>query len=99
MVEQPGSIYIECEQGYFHTSVFSEILIRNNNLRLAKINEYGIIQTMSLLPISYPGQNILTEDVGKIEGNDNCKCGRKGKFFSIKGRLQGTELRGCSDVY
>tara|TARA_Y100000590_G_scaffold355974_1_gene409975 strand:- start:51 stop:209 length:159 start_codon:yes stop_codon:yes gene_type:complete len=52
-----------------------------------------------LLPISYPGHNILTEDTGAIIGVDNCKCGRKGKYFSIMGRVAGTQLRGCSDVY
>ena len=99
MVEQTGSIFIECEHGFFHSSIFSEIYIRDNNLNLADFNKHGIIQTLSLLPTSYPGHNILTEDIGKIEGYDNCKCGRRGKFFSIKGRVQGTELRGCSDVY
>ena len=45
------------------------------------------------------GHNILTEDIGKIEGVDDCKCGRKGKYFSIEGRVPGTEIRGCSDAY
>ena len=53
---------------------------------------------MSLLPLSYPGHNLLTEDIGKIEGIDDCKCGNKGKYFSIKGRVPDSELRGCSDV-
>ena len=54
---------------------------------------------MSLLPVSYPGHNILTEDIGILHGVDNCKCGRKGKYFSVLGRVEGTEMRGCSDAY
>lgn len=98
MVEQAGSIFLECEYGFFHSSIFSEIFIRDNNLKLSPIKQNGLIQTLSLLPLSYPGHNILTEDIGALEGADDCRCGRKGKYFSIKGRVSGTELRGCSDV-
>ena len=99
MVEQTGSVFLECEHGYFHSSIFSEIFIRDNNLKLSSIKKRGLIQVLSLLPLSYPGHNILTEDIGKIEGIDNCKCGRKGKYFSIEGRVPGTEIRGCSDAH
>ena len=99
MVEQTGSVFLECEFGYFHTSVFSDVYIRDHNLNLAKNKNQGLIQVLSLLPLSYPGHNILTEDLGMIMGEDNCKCGRQGKFFSVMGRVPGTELRGCSDVY
>jgi hypothetical protein len=99
MIEQTGSIFIECEQGYFHPSIFSDINIRSKNLELCDVNEVGIIQVSSLLPLSYPGHNILTEDLGKIINNDGCKCGRKGKYFEIIGRIPSSEVRGCSDVY
>ena len=99
MIEQTGSIFIECEKGYYHPSIFSDINIRDKNLNICDLNEIGIIQVSSLLPISYPGHNILTEDMGRIINNDGCKCGRKGKFFEILGRIPKTEVRGCSDVY
>ena len=98
MIEQTGSIFLECEHGFYHPSIFSEILIRNNNLETCKIGEIGIIQVCSLLPVSYPGHNILTEDMGAIIGMDNCKCGRNGKFFKVYGRLPRAEIRGCSNV-
>ena len=98
MIEQTGSVFPECEKGFFHCSVFSDILIRNSKLELCKLKEAGLIQTLSLLPASYPGQNILTEDVGIIHGIDNCKCGKLGKYFSVLGRVPNAELRGCSDV-
>ena len=100
MVEQTGTIHMECEHGYFHTSEYSDIIIRNSNdFSVTKFGEEGIIQLLSLLPISYPGQSILTEDLGIIFGEDDCKCGRKGKYFKINGRLKNAELRGCSDTY
>ena len=98
MMEQTGSVFLECEKGYFHCSIFSDILIRNSKLELSKNNETGLIQTLSLLPLSYPGHNILTEDIGIIHGIDNCKCGKKGKYFTVLGRVPNAELRGCSDV-
>jgi len=98
MIEQTGSVFLECKKGFFHCSIFSDILIRNSDLNLCKKGEIGLVQTMSLLPLSYPGHNLLTEDLGRLEGVDNCKCGNKGKYFSIIGRVPDSELRGCSDV-
>ncbi len=98
MVEQSGSIFFECKEGYYHTSIFSDILIRNNNLNLCKLDEEGIIELFSLLPSSYPGHIILTQDKGTIVGIDNCKCGKLGKYFEVNGRLLDSETRGCSDT-
>ena len=53
---------------------------------------------LSILPHSYPGHNILTEDLGVIHGEDDCKCGRRGKYFSVLGRIPNSEIRGCSDT-
>jgi len=32
-------------------------------------------------------------------GEDDCPCGRKGKYFVIHGRLKNAEVRGCSDTF
>ena len=99
LVEQTGSIFVECKKcGYFITSIFSDILIRNKNFEVAKNGEKGLIQLFSLLPTSYPGHSILTEDIGEIIGNDKCKCGLKGKCFIVHGRAKEAEIRGCSDA-
>jgi len=99
LVEQTGSIFIESNEcGYLHTSVYSDILIRNNNFEIAQKGKKGLIQLFSLLPTSYPGHNILTEDIGEIVGEDNCKCGKQGKYFRVHGRAKEAEIRGCSDV-
>lgn len=100
MVEQTGCIYMECEQGHLHASVFSDVLIRNPiDFSLCSYGEKGIIQVVSVLPESYPGHSLLTEDEGVLLGEDDCPCGRKGKYFKVIGRLKNAELRGCSDTY
>ena len=99
LVEQTGSIFIESKNcGYFHTSIYSDILIRDNNFNVLDKNKKGLIQLFSLLPTSYPGHNILTEDIGELKGEDDCKCGLKGKYFVVHGRTKKSEVRGCSDV-
>jgi phenylacetate-coenzyme A ligase PaaK-like adenylate-forming protein len=100
MAEQTGSIYVECEYGHLHAPVFSDVLIRRvQDFSLADINEKGIIEVVSTLPESYPGHVLLTEDEGEILGEDDCPCGRLGKYFKIYGRIKGAEIRGCSDTY
>lgn len=100
MVEQVGSIFIECENGYFHTPSFADILVRDQETFTAlQIGERGLLQVLSLLPTSYPGHSLLTEDLGVWLGEDDCSCGRLGKYFTVEGRLPKAELRGCSDTH
>lgn len=100
MVEQTGCIYMECEYGHLHASIFSDVIPRRAvDFRPCDIGEKGILQVVSTIPESYPGHSLLTEDEGMIEGIDDCPCGRKGKYFKITGRLKNAEIRGCSDTY
>jgi hypothetical protein len=100
MVEQTGSIYMECECGYLHASVYSDVIIRKHeDFSPAEYGEKGIIQTLSVLCKSYPGHSILTEDEGILLGEDDCLCGRKGKYFKVLGRIKNAEIRGCSDAF
>ncbi len=100
MVEQTGSIFVECEHGYFHSSIFGDVIVRDqNDLSIAPNGERGVIQVLSLIPRSYPGHSLLTEDEGMIAGDDGCACGRPGKYFKVYGRLAEAEIRGCSDTY
>ena len=98
MVEQTGSIFFECEKGYFHTSFFSDIIIRDKFFKEQNIKKIGLIQIISLLPTSYPGHSIITEDQGSLYGIDNCKCGRSGKYFKVHGRIPRSEIRGCGNI-
>ena len=100
MAEQTGCIYMQCEYGHLHASIFSDVITRDPvDFTPCKIGQRGIIQVVSAIPESYPGHSLLTEDEGIIDGVDCCPCGRKGKFFRILGRLSNAEIRGCSDTY
>lgn len=100
MVEQTGCIYMQCECGHLHASIFSDIIIRRpKDFGVCEKGEPGIIQVVSAIPESYPGHSLITEDEGILLGEDDCPCGRKGKYFKVLGRLRNAEIRGCSDTY
>ena len=99
MVEQTGSIFMECDSGYLHSSIFSDVRVLKTDFSASNVHETGLVQLSSLLPYSYPGHIILTEDTGEIMGEDDCSCGRLGKYFKIHGRVLDAEIRGCSDTY
>lgn len=100
MIEQTGSIYVECEYNHLHASTYSDIIIRNmKDFSICSNGEKGVIQLLSPLAKSYPGHSILTEDEGFIIGVDDCPCGRSGKYFTVTGRIPNAEIRGCSDTY
>ena len=100
LVEQTGSIFFECKScSSFVASAFSEVLIRDKNLKVIKNKgKKGFLQLISLLPSSYPGHSILTEDIGEIIKDDNCDCGKYGTRFLVHGRSLQSEVRGCSDI-
>ena len=100
MVEQTGSIFVECEAGHLHAPIFSDVIIRDHrDFSVVPNGAEGLVQLLSLLPSSYPGHSILSEDRGRVLGEDDCACGRLGKRFEILGRIKNAEIRGCSDVY
>ena len=100
MAEQTGCISMECACGHLHVSSYSDILIRNmEDFSCCKPGQEGVIQVLSPMAGSYPGHSILTEDKGIILGEDDCPCGKKGKYFKITGRIAKAEVRGCSDTY
>ncbi len=100
MVEQTGCVYMECECGHLHASIYSDVITRRmKDFSVCDRGEEGVIEVLSSLPESYPGHAILTEDVGVVLGEDDCPCGRKGKYFEIHGRMAKAEVRGCSDTF
>ena len=60
---------------------------------------YSVIDTAWAAPDGAGGFDIVAEDEGVILGEDDCPCGRRGKYFKILGRLPQAEIRGCSDTY
>jgi len=99
LVEQTGSIFFECPYGYFVSTIFSDVIIRGKNFEPLEPGKKGLIQLLSVLPSSYPGHSIITEDIGSVvKLNFKCKCGLNGKHFLVHGRAKEAELRGCSDA-
>jgi phenylacetate-coenzyme A ligase PaaK-like adenylate-forming protein len=100
MVEQTGSIFMECQRGYLHASSFSDVIIRDPiDFKELPANQRGLIQLLSTIPHSYPGHSLLSEDEGEYLGIDDCACGRMGRYFKVHGRIRNAEVRGCSDTY
>jgi len=100
MVEQVGSVHLEGEDGYLYPPNFADVIIRDPmTFAEQPVGKPGVIQVLSVLPLSYPGHSILTEDIGTVHGIDDSTCGRSGKYFSVTGRVPKAELRGCSDVH
>lgn len=100
MVEQTGSLFMECEAGHLHTPVYADVIARTaEDFGVAAVGQEGILEVLSMLPRSYPGHALLTEDKGVILGVDDCSCGRLGKYFHVHGRVAKAEVRGCSDTH
>ncbi len=100
MVEQVGSVFLECEAGVLHAPSFADVIVRDaRTLAPAPFGREGLIQVLSALPTSYPGHSLLTEDLGTLLGEDDCPCGKRGRYFRVRGRVPRAELRGCSDTY
>jgi hypothetical protein len=99
MAEQVGTIFVECRHGRLHAPSLADVIVRNPfDFSECQVGEQGIVQVLSALPTSYPGFSLLTEDLGRITGIDDCPCGQKSKTIAIDGRLPKTEVRGCSDT-
>jgi len=100
MVEQVGSVFLEGEDGRLYAPNFADVVIRDP-VTWAELppGREGVIEVLSLLPQSYPGHAILTEDLGVVDYVDRDTCGRLGKAFRVLGRLPKAELRGCSDTH
>ena len=100
MVEQTGTIFIECSHGHMHASPQSEVIVRCPvTHRPLPHGETGLIHVFSSIQNSYPGHSILTEDIGRTKAGSSCLCGRPGSIIEIDGRLPNAEIRGCSDAY
>jgi len=99
MVENVGVVYPDCEHGHKHVPAFAEVIVRDP-LTLAPVppGQLGLLQVCSVLPTSFPGFLLLTEDMAELVGHDGCRCGRRGTYFRHLQRLPKAEVRGCGNV-
>jgi hypothetical protein len=99
MVENVGVVYPDCARGYKHVPAFAEVIIRDPlTLAPAEPGKQGMVQVCSVLPTSFPGFLLLTDDIGEIVGEDGCACGRRGAYFRFLRRVPKVELRGCGNL-
>jgi hypothetical protein len=99
MVENVGVIYPDCAEGNKHVPAFGDVIIRDPlTLHPAAAGETGIIQVCSVLPTSFPGHLLLTEDLATLVSYDGCRCGRRGTCFRFLGRVPNAEVRGCGNI-
>jgi hypothetical protein len=99
MVESVGVIYPDCPERNKHAPGFGDVIVRNPlTLEPVAEGENGIVQVCSVLPTSFPGNLLLTEDVAKVIAYDGCPCGRRGISFRFAGRIPKAELRGCGNL-
>ena len=100
MVEQTGTIFMECPHGNLHAAPGSDALARDPaSFAVLPHGVEGLIQVFSVIQRSYPGHSLLTEDVGLTLEGASCGCGHAGTVVRIYGRLKTAEIRGCSDAY
>jgi len=99
MVENVGVVYPDCPHGNKHVPCFAEVIVRDP-LTLAPVaaGQRGLIQVCSVLPTSFPGFLLLTEDIAEIISYDGCPCGRRGTSFRFAGRAPKAEVRGCGNL-
>jgi phenylacetate-coenzyme A ligase PaaK-like adenylate-forming protein len=100
MIEQVGTVFVDCQAGNKHAPAFADVLIRlSYTLQPTSVGQTGIIEVVSVLPTSYPGQALITEDQGVLMGVDDCPCGRLGNYFRFTKRIEQAEARGCGDTF
>lgn len=99
MVENVGVIYPDCAEGNKHVPAFADVLVRDPlTLQEVRKGEQGLVQVCSVLPTSFPGHLLLTEDLAEVVAYDGCRCGRRGTCFRFVGRVPKAELRGCGNI-
>lgn len=96
--EQMGLNYPDCECGWKHTSSYVRVLVRDTVTReILPPGKEGLLEFVTPIPHSYPGNAVLTDDLG-ITDADSCTQGRACTRFKIVGRMKKAEVRGCGDI-
>jgi hypothetical protein len=99
MVENVGVVYPDCKYGNKHVPAFAEVIVRDPlTLAQVEVGEQGLVQVCSVLPMSFPGFLVLTDDMAEIIGYDGCPCGRRGTHFRFVKRIPKAEVRGCGNL-
>lgn len=96
--EQMGLNYPDCECGWKHASSYVRVLVRDTvTHEILPPGKEGLLEFITPLPHSYPGNAVLTDDIGVIDAG-TCVAGRAGTRFKVVGRMKKAEVRGCGDI-
>lgn len=96
--EQMGLNYPDCPCGCKHTSSYVRVLTHDVTTNdILPPGQEGKLEFVTPIPHSYPGNAVLTDDLGIIY-DEPCPFGRPGVRFRVTGRLKKAEIRGCGDV-
>ncbi len=96
--EQMGLNYPDCPCGCKHVPLYSEVIVRDVITKEPlPAGQEGLLEFISPVPHSYPGNIVLTDDIGMIVDED-CEYHRGGTRFKVLGRLKKAEIRGCGDI-
>lgn len=96
--EQMGLNYPDCKCGCKHASSYVKVLVRDVVSRdVLPAGKEGMLEFITPIPHSYPGNAVLTDDLGVVY-DEPCPYGRPGIRFKVKGRLKKAEVRGCGDI-
>lgn len=96
--EQMGLNYPDCKCGFKHASAYTRVIVRDPSTRdVLPAGKEGMLEFVSPIPHSYPGNVVLTDDIGFTDDGE-CPYGRSGQRFKIVGRLKKAEVRGCGDI-
>jgi hypothetical protein len=99
MVENVGVVYPDCAYGNKHVPTVGEVIVRDPlTLAPVEVGQKGLVQVCSVLPTSFPGYLLLTEDMGEVIAHDGCPCGRRGTSFRFVQRVPKAENRGCGNL-
>jgi long-chain-fatty-acid---luciferin-component ligase len=88
---------VECEHHRKHVPPWCHVTVLDVHDRAREVapGQTGVIGILDTLSHSYPGF-LLTEDVGRVDADDECPCGRTGQTVSFVRRLEGAELGCCA---
>jgi len=97
--EQMGLNYPDFPDGWKRAPTYGHVLVRNETtMEICAPGEPGLLEFISPVPHSYPGNVVLTDDVGIYEEDDGSIEGVSGRRFKVLGRAKKAEVRGCGDI-
>jgi hypothetical protein len=99
LVENLGIVYPDCSEGHKHAPIYGQVIVRDP-VTIEPVTEggKGFLQLCSIIPNSFPGHLLLTEDMASVAMYDGCPCGRSGIAFRFESRVPKAEVRGCGNI-